>query len=129
MDNLYIYILILAVIILGKLAYDKREKRRAEALKETMAKEATAREARRKEQEALQRESETDRRSETCYGCKYWNASKYDYLNSIEDAGDAECRRYPPRIGAELWERAWPETSAFDWCGEWSPLPDEGAPT
>lgn len=126
--DLYIYILILAVIILGKVVFEKREKRRADALKETMAKEAAAREAKRKGQEASQWKSDTDRREDICYGCKYWNADEHDLMDGPESTSDQECRRYPPQNGSNG-ERTWPETSAFDWCGEWSPLPDEGAPT
>lgn len=110
------YILILIVIILGAVIWDKREKSRSEARKEAVASEAAA--AKKEAREARYAEEKASRREEVCYGCRYWNADEFDLNNNPEMSGVEECRRFPPRIGSDG-ETTWPETSAFDWCGEW----------
>lgn len=55
-----------------------------------------------------------------CKGCRWW-------LNLVSNRG--ECRRFPPTTARvsqlQGWETAFPEPRAYDWCGEFSPTPQE----
>ena len=53
-----------------------------------------------------------------CYTCKFWNAFGPAYWVNPNEAGNHQCRRYPPHFNASG-EAVWPETAHDDWCGEW----------
>ena len=67
-----------------------------------------------------------------CSTCLWWTEADLDDPNFVAEAGQADCRRYPPLIvfgedtqaeedeANALFSR-WPSTKADEWCGEWQP--------
>lgn len=59
----------------------------------------------------------TETRTKTCQSCRHWNA-----LSQVE----GECRRQPPqaisfKVNEEVrFETRFPQTTAQDWCGEFT---------
>jgi hypothetical protein len=63
----------------------------------------------------------------SCATCEFTEVTTTDDTNEPV----LQCRRRPPQLMAigEVVQQSWPQMDAQDWCGEWTPSPDDASPT